>query len=188
MTLRELDLEQRGTRFGIWPFTIRLINLCSSLPCSYINGSRVLDTHLYQPEAYPFGLIAPVTIIWRPVQDSSMASTLVGSSSNKSRSKKKSKVNRNPKHPARHVWIKCHPLCFEEVRGALQSSTSSVLAPPHGKVREAIKAGDYSEVMISDLRDQFIIFELFGPKCCQVLSGALRPASGEYKEVGFHTL
>lgn len=33
---------------------------------------------------------------------------------------------------------------------------------------------DYSEVVISDLRDRFVVFELFGPKCCQVLNGALR--------------
>jgi hypothetical protein len=73
-------------------------------------------------------------------------------------------------------------LCFEEVRKALQTSTSSVLAPPEGQEDKVLKKEGLSEVMISDLRDEFVIFELFGPKCCQVLSGALKPADVKGKD------
>ena len=148
----------------------------------------MLDTHIYHSEAYPFGLIAPVTIIWRPVETAKTTQPESTTTSNVPKAKDKGKNKSQQGHDSRQVWVKCHPLCFEEVRSALQLSTSMVLAPAPGKDNAAKGSKDYAEILISDLRDQFVVFELFGPKCCQVLSGALKPAprdKGDFEQVCF---
>lgn len=67
----------------------------------------------------------------------------------------------------RVIWIRCHPLSFEAIHQSLQVSISKVLD-------EASKKGHTEEVELSDLRDELISFDIFGPRSNQVIAGALK--------------
>lgn len=128
----------------------------------FVTGARACDTHLYQRGAYPLGLIAPITVLWRPsppvqkIQDSA-------SSTGKER----------PNVPAesqRTLWIWAHPSVFEDVYRELRTAASFAL-----ETFKKTKPSMRCEVEIADLREQLNAFEIMGPKSSQVIKGALRP-------------
>jgi len=137
-----------------------LLDLCcesSASPTSirYLTGSRACEALLYMPNSYPYDLIGPVTILWRP--------TVPPDSD-------------DPAH-SRTVWVVCHPSIFE---GAFRSLTvSSSFAVETSEFHEKRR----HKVEVVDLRGKFNIFELMGPKSSQVLKGTLISAlDGESAE------
>lgn len=169
----------------------------------FLTGARILDTHVYKPESYPFDLIAPITIIWKPTPrdigldstepQNATTTTTPSVSQNKKRSKNKGKDKgkdanvgqtyaappSSPDPGARTVWIRSHPGVFDDVFSALQTSASMTL--------EAIKKSSTAEsssaeVEIADLRENVNVFEIMGPKANQVLKGALSPVGEDKRE------
>ncbi len=136
---------------------------------SWIVGSRVFDTHLYKAGAYPFGLMGPVTIIWRPrdVETVAPAQAALGSS------QENQKTAAGPR--PRTLWLRIHPAIFEDVTHELQKATSQVLDRPRSSTEEIA-------VEIADLRGQVNTFEIMGPKSTQVLRGALTPVAKDDRE------
>jgi ribonuclease P/MRP protein subunit POP1 len=156
-----------------------------------------METHIYKPRTYPFGLIAPIAIIWKPnhpdpdpgteneLQEPADVSenTEKLSKRRKRRDKEKGKekemgVESDPDVP-RTVWIRSHPVVFEDVFSALQTSASLTLDAfkkcPQNKGKEV-------EVELADLRGQVNAFEIMGSKSSQVIKGAVTPVSGDKRE------
>lgn len=127
---------------------------------------------MYKLGEYPFDLICPIEILWKPSKEST------GKNSND----KRPAQNSSPTPKTRVVWIRCHPAAFGDVFSNIQSSISSVLQ----------KSGTQRiDVELTDLRDCFNIFEIIGPKSSQVVTGALTPLkdqlAGEFKQVGLRS-
>jgi ribonuclease P/MRP protein subunit POP1 len=169
----------------------------------FLTGARVLDTHIYKPGSYPFDLIAPINIIWKPPQlvndieptGKQSTSTKTPASTKEKQAKRKrggkgkekADVRQTSAVPAdlsdtdgRTVWIRSHPVVFDEVFSALQMSASMTL--------EAFKRSPgatqllSTEVEIADLREHINVFEIMGPKSNQVLKGALTPVGEDKRE------
>lgn len=112
------------------------------------------------PNSYPYDLIGPVTIVWRPT-------TSPGSS--------------DQAHSLRTLWLICHPTIFESAFRSLVVSSSFAVEGPDIKRKHKVE--------VLDLRGKFNIFELMGPKSSQVIKGTLTPApdekSEEFSQVSF---
>ncbi|KAF7365276.1 Ribonucleases P/MRP protein subunit POP1 [Mycena venus] len=163
----------------------------------YLPGARTIDTHIYEPGQYPFGLIGPATIFWRPISVPSKAQpqdgegtsaqpTAEGSQSQK-RGKGKGKAKEPPSKSSdpdagqRTVWIRSHPAISEKVFAVLRTSASSVL----DAARKAAPQGtqiDEIGIELEDLSGQINAFEIMGPKSNQVLKGAVSPVSHDSRE------
>jgi ribonuclease P/MRP protein subunit POP1 len=139
---------------------VSLLGLCcesSASPGSvrYRTGSRACEALLHMPNSYPYDLIGPVTILWRPT-----ASLDSGDLA----------------HSPRTVWVVCHPSIFEGAfRGLAVSSSFAVEASESDDKRR-------HKVEVVDLRGKFNIFELMGPKSSQVIKGALTPVLDDKRE------
>ena len=139
---------------------VSLLDLCcesSASPGSirYLTGSRGCEVLLYMPNAYPYDLVGPVTILWRPA-DSLDSNDLA--------------------HSPRTAWVICHPSIFERAFRSLTVSSSFAV--------EASESNDErrQRVEVVDLRGRFNIFELMGPKSSQVIKGALTPVPDDGQE------
>ena len=114
------------------------------------------------PNSYPYDLIGPVTIIWRPT--TSLASS-------------------DPARSPRTVWFICHPSLFESAFRSLVVSSSLAVEASKSDNRRKHK------IEVFDLRGKFNIFELMGPKSSQIIKGTLNPVFGdehvEFKQVSF---
>lgn len=158
----------------------------------YSCGSRALETYIYKSGSYPFGLISPITVIWKPLLlhpqeegngdvDLTSASQPQLKRKSKSQGKGKEKEQENSTLPdtetLRVVWIISHPSTYQDVLSSIQTSASLTLeAYQHENANKEV------EVEISDLRGQVNIFEIMGPKSNQVLRGALSPVSQDKRE------
>jgi ribonuclease P/MRP protein subunit POP1 len=145
---------------------------------------------------YPLGLIAPITILWRPLpQDKStlVAATQnnVGTAQGKGKGKQSSGLKEkeskgSPTAPARTIWVWAHPSVFEEVYAELRTAVSFALE----SVKNVSTSADLCEVEMADLREQVNVFEIMGPKSSQVIKGAFRPilddTREEFKKVTFY--
>ena len=100
------------------------------------------------PRSYPYDLVGPVTILWRPTAPLDSDD-----------------LARSP----RTVWIICHPSIFE---GAFRSLAVSASFAAEASESDHKKK---HRVEVVDLRGKFNIFELMGPKSSQVIKGALTP-------------
>lgn len=108
------------------------------------------------PNSYPYDLIGPVTILWRPA------------------------VSRDPDDltSPRTVWVICHPSIFESAFRSLTVSSSFAIEGSESRDKRSNK------IDIVDLRGKVNIFELMGPKSTQVIKGAFNPIlGGESKEL-----
>ncbi|KAJ7044056.1 ribonucleases P/MRP protein subunit POP1-domain-containing protein [Mycena alexandri] len=167
----------------------------------YLPGARTIDTHIYEPGQYPFGLIGPTSIFWRPIplpskpQDASdtaaepategsQPADVEGSQKRgkgKGKGKGKAKEPSDPDAVRRTVWVRTHPATSEKVFAALRDSASSVL----DATRKAALPGtqiDNIGVDLEDLSGQVNAFEIMGPKSNQILKGALSPVSQDSRE------
>ncbi|KAG8967748.1 hypothetical protein FRC05_001927 [Tulasnella sp. 425] len=113
----------------------------------YTSGARACDTHIYQTAAFPFGLICPCTLIWRPYNTAAEDIETARSAA------------------ARVVWFHVHPAAFLDVHAAVQTAASHAIA-------DCKRQG--SEIEITDLRGSINAFEIMGPRASQVLTGALK--------------
>ncbi|KAF4617537.1 hypothetical protein D9613_005911 [Agrocybe pediades] len=128
-------------------------------------GSRVLETHLYKIGSYPYDLIAPVTILWRPVQKEVPPS---GKQSTQP-------IDTQQQSDIRTVWLRFHPSAQSIVVETLKAAASRALEAHrnlHGDLEPA-------NVEIADLRGHVNVFEITGPKASQVIKGALSPVSND---------
>ncbi|KAM6494217.1 POPLD (NUC188) domain containing protein [Amanita muscaria] len=130
-------------------------------------GSRVIHTHLYKPDTYPFDLLMPVTILWQPM------------CAQETDPEEGGQLHQDPKDVVRHVWLICHPASYDDAFALIQQATSLALAA--AKRQQATANTEY-EMEIADLRGHFNIFEIMGPKSNQVLKGALKPVSQDAPE------
>jgi ribonuclease P/MRP protein subunit POP1 len=165
---------------------------------SFLTGARTLETYAYKPGSYPFDLIAPITIIWKPtcaVPDPSLKSghqeAAEGTTKSPMDKKRKGKgkvpnANHSVQSPQegpdaqRTVWIRSHPAIFDEVFDALRTSASLTL----DALRRAAN-GDKDKVVdieLADLRGRVNTFEIMGPKSDQVIKGALTPVAEDKRE------
>ncbi|KAJ3747388.1 POP1-domain-containing protein [Lentinula detonsa] len=137
----------------------------------YTSGARVCKTHVYAPDRYPFELICPVTIMWKPKPSSPLSDDT--SRFRKADGKDKQKVaSPEASDNTRTLWICFHPSPFNEVFSALRKSTSQVL-------EAAGREGIILDVEMADIRGDIGIFEIMGPKSNQILRGALSPVMAE---------
>lgn len=161
----------------------------------------MLDTHIHKPGSYPFDLIAPITVMWKPLQppvsndsdltENQSAPQGTTSSLKKGKNKGKGKAKATKANPssaltppvapsARIVWIRAHPAVFDEVFSTFQASASSILETlkrPSDPVES-----QSTEIEIADLRETINVFEIMGPKSNQVLKGALSPVGEDKRE------
>ncbi|KAJ7670280.1 NUC188 domain-containing protein [Mycena rosella] len=156
----------------------------------YLPGARTLDTYIYEPGYYPFGLIGPATIFWRPLPTSQVPSTVPQdisapgsqkSGKGKGKGKAKAPENSDPDALHRTVWVRIHPATSETVFAALRTSASLAL----DAARKAAAPGtqiDEIGVELEDLSGQLNAFEIMGPKANQVLKGALSPVSQDSRD------
>lgn len=114
----------------------------------YLTGARACEALLYTPNSYPYDLIGPITIIWRPTM-------LQGTG--------------DLAHSLRTVWFICHPSIFESAFRTLVVSSSFAIEASESDNKRKHK------VEVFDLRGKLNIFELMGPKSSQVIKGTLTP-------------
>ncbi|KAK0487445.1 NUC188 domain-containing protein [Armillaria novae-zelandiae] len=154
----------------------------------YVLGARTLSTHMYQPTLYPCGLIAPITIMWRPftrdkpeaAEEPDEISTEPTQAKRKRKGKGKEKVTTEidilpNEETIRVVWIRSHPATHDEVFNALQAAASSVL----DEINQESRSDQVVDVEIADLRGKVNVFEIMGPKSSQILKGALQPIASD---------
>ncbi|KAJ7601074.1 ribonucleases P/MRP protein subunit POP1-domain-containing protein [Mycena floridula] len=152
----------------------------------YTHGARTLDSQLYKPGCYPFDLVGPITVIWRPTcllpdlsppdepsETVSEDPVIPTTGATKKRTRRGAKPIPDD---SRVVWVRCHPSLFDDIFSTLQSSISTVL--------DAAKrtSGSDIEVELGDLRGQVNSFDIMGPKASQVLKGVLNPVGQDKRE------
>ncbi|TFK52515.1 POP1-domain-containing protein [Heliocybe sulcata] len=149
----------------------------------YTTGARVLETHAYEPGTFPYDLLGPVMVMWRPpisnaantrTTDASDIDPIQGRGKGKGKAKTQEPTQTGPL--LRTAWVRCHPSIFENVHSALISSASSVL-DAHKKA-----GSNDREIRIHDLREHVNVFEIIGPKSSQVIKGALRPVNEDKRD------
>ncbi|KAG1861722.1 ribonucleases P/MRP protein subunit POP1-domain-containing protein [Suillus subalutaceus] len=153
-----------------------VLDFCCDPQCTgmkrSMSGARVLETDLYKPGSYPFDLIAPVTIMWRPLPVGNISAPTNASpaegSKRRRKGKKKVLADTAQQSPARTVWVRSHPAVFDDIFAALQGSASLVLDAEKQRHKDV-----HAEVEIADLRGSVNTFEIMGPKSSQVIKGAL---------------
>lgn len=147
-----------------------------------LGGSRTLETHLYEPGGYPFALIAPVTIIWRPtanaIQEESQVAAPLEGKGKKDGKQQTSELPVAPLEELRTVWLRFHPSAQNEVLANLKTVASQILS----KYKSNNSLAKDVNVEINDLKDRINVFEIMGPKASQVIKGSLSPASHEKTE------
>jgi ribonuclease P/MRP protein subunit POP1 len=128
----------------------------------YESGARAAQATLCHDQVFPYGLIGPVEVIWRPEEAHLTERT---------------------------IWLRIHPSIYPEAISLLesllavpdgQSSEASTSTAPQ---RPAIR--------ITDLRDQIDSFEIMGPKSARILRRILRLSKTEGKDkanVSYHTI
>ncbi|KIJ54374.1 hypothetical protein M422DRAFT_221979 [Sphaerobolus stellatus SS14] len=165
----------------------------------YTRGSRIHETHLYKPDAYPFNLIAPITIIWKalpsvqpsvdePQQDSAQPSNEVQvKSKQRKRNKGKGKAHTEEQRPEntkpspdtpRTLWIRVHPSAWQDAWDAIKDAASLTLND-YLQERRASSGESSNEVPeetidIVDLRTYINCFEIMGTKSSQIIKGSFK--------------
>ncbi|KAG8735621.1 hypothetical protein FRC10_010354, partial [Ceratobasidium sp. 414] len=119
----------------------------------YTSGVRICSTHLYETDSWPKGLVAPVTILWRP-------------SVSRPKSSESSSTVQNPSagQETRTLWIRVHPASLGRVIESLKSAHKQILT---------------SQLEIADLSGDLNAFELVGPRTNQIIHGAFHLANNE---------
>ncbi|KIM43164.1 hypothetical protein M413DRAFT_443976 [Hebeloma cylindrosporum] len=150
-----------------------------------LTGSRTLETCIYRPGSYPYDLVAPLTIIWKPhtQRTSKERETQTSRQSLPSKNKGKAKAGSDPPSKqldsmvARSVWLRFHPSAHTEVLDTLREAASQTLANRKASQDNAEEVN----LEISDLKGHLNAFEIMGPKASQVIKGALSPVRSEQR-------
>ncbi|PLW36033.1 hypothetical protein PCANC_16083 [Puccinia coronata f. sp. avenae] len=119
-------------------------------PCSirFTPGHRVAEINFYAHQGWPYSLIGPVVLLWRPVSDS--ASSLKGPSPTV---EKADADHSSGSSTQRTALLQIHP-----------SIKSSVI--------EAIKLASQEKVLVEEL-DELGSLELGGPRCLEMMGRVL---------------
>lgn len=172
--------------------TVSMQDSVRTYMCRFLTGARACETHIYKYESYPYDLIAPITIIWRPIPSAAEvdpgAAPVRSAAQASTTSKRKRKGKGKGKEPERAIgsmpqsapnagtfrtiWIRVHPLVVTEVHQTLQTAASFALEA----FRKSTPGDKVAEVELVDLREHFNVFEIMGPKSTQVIKGVLKPA------------
>ncbi|KAI5123460.1 hypothetical protein M0805_008830 [Coniferiporia weirii] len=137
----------------------------------FSNGSRVCYSHIHKPNSYPFNLIGPVEILWQP------GFADISPKSAKAAGKQKEQRQTTSGHASHRIlWVRCHPLVYDDVFHSIKSSVESRLQIAQTTSKNEV------EIEVADLRNRFNIFELVGPKSSQVVHGALSPIKGDDRD------
>lgn len=160
---------------GPGPKAARSVDVCLCHPFlkslhRFVNGTRTHETHLYEAGHYPYGLIAPVSIMWQPLPE---PTDLKGKDKEPSATAPIPEPQRNAN---RVVWLRFHPVVHAQVLSALQTAASRYLAKKKAEGLEGI------EMQIVDLKDQINVFEIMGPQASQVIRGALSAVPGDQRD------
>ncbi|KII86967.1 hypothetical protein PLICRDRAFT_276152 [Plicaturopsis crispa FD-325 SS-3] len=167
----------------------------------YLTGARVLNTHIYKPGSYPFDLIAPITVMWRPsppvtndsvppkepglAAASQPAQGTASTSKPKRKGKEKEQVAESSPPSAadspRTVWIFSHPGPYIDVFAALGTSASLAIDAQR-QSNASVPETNTVEVEIADLREHVNVFEIMGPRANQIIKGALTPVVDDERE------
>ena len=145
-----------------------------------MTGARTAETYLYGYNKYPYNLIGPATVLWHAdpsLVASAQPSAISRGKQGKGKGKQKAAAEEqnDPKHRTRVVWVRVHPTVTELAHEAIRLSASFALGA-------AKQAGRKAEVEIADLREQFNIFDIVGPKSSQVIKGALKPVDDKRED------
>lgn len=205
-TLLETCCDPQGQGPGAKRFRIHLhisynVALTSYATARYLTGARVLNTHIYKPGSYPFDLIAPITVMWRPsppvtndsvppkepglAAASQPAQGTASTSKPKRKGKEKEQVAESSPPSAadspRTVWIFSHPGPYIDVFAALGTSASLAIDAQR-QSNASVPETNTVEVEIADLREHVNVFEIMGPRANQIIKGALTPVVDDERE------
>lgn len=135
----------------------------------YLSGTRTFETHIYKRNAYPYDLITPLTVIWKPQSQSS--------TDKKGKGKEVMGASAIQSKPSdiRSVWLRFHPSVHTTVLDILKEAASYTLAE-HKRSHED---SPETKVDIINLQGRFNVFEIMGPRSSQVIHGCLTPDRSE---------
>lgn len=125
----------------------------TTLMARYESGARAAQTTLYHDQVYPYGLIGPAEVIWRPEEDHLTERT---------------------------IWLRIHPSIHAETTNLLESLLAA--AAGQSSVASTSTAPRQSAIRMTDLRDQIDSFEIMGPKSTSILRRILRLSKTEGKD------
>ncbi|KAF9475642.1 POP1-domain-containing protein [Pholiota conissans] len=130
----------------------------------YLSGARMIETHAYKRNAYPYELVAPLALIWRP------QSQLLNYENGKG---KKNAGTPLPSKSSdiRSILLRFHPLAHATMLDILKESASYVLET----YKRSHQGRQETRLEITDVTGHFNVFEIMGPKSSQVLHGCLSP-------------
>ncbi|TIB11134.1 hypothetical protein E3P92_02980 [Wallemia ichthyophaga] len=116
----------------------------------YIFGTREMHSYIYQLNAYPSAIIAPISLIWHPADGV---------------------------RDKRSVWLRCHPSASAKVLETLQIAARGGAGDAEmcGDAEGATSPYP-SAVTILNLTGHVNTFDLYGPHSSQVLAGAFKLA------------
>ena len=120
---------------------------------------------------YPFGLVGPVEVFWRST--SGKEATGVSGEGNVKGKRKEAQQEASVAHAT--AWLRCHPLIYSDILACMRQTIKACVFAAQSK-KESV------EIELADLRDQFNIFELVGPKSSQVIHGALTLMKDDKRE------
>lgn len=132
----------------------------------YTSGVRACEINLYYCEAYPVGLIGPVTIIWNAVANEASL----------------------PKTAHRQVMIRFHPGMLQPLSGAFEAALSIcrrafAANEQAGKGKELQQDPSEDSVQIAMHFRTLCAFELTGPMATDALKACLRIVRDERSAV-----
>jgi ribonuclease P/MRP protein subunit POP1 len=126
--------------------------LCKTLTIRYEPGARSSHVTLYHDQTFPYGLIGPAEVIWRPEEDHL---------------------------DERTIWIRTHPSVHAEILEVLENLVAS---SQFRSDEASTSTSHVPAVKISDLRNQVDSFEIMGPKSARILRRILRLSKTEGKD------
>lgn len=119
----------------------------------YESGARVAEVTLYHDQTFPYGLIGPVEIIWRPEEDHL---------------------------DERTIWIRVHPAIHAETVSILEALIGS--SAGQSDIASTSTSVQRPAIKMTDIRDQIDSFEIMGPKSARILRRILRLSKTEGKD------
>ena len=140
-------------RFAGSKYVLTTLGRRMTLTDRYESGARVAQATLYQEQVFPYGLIGPVEIIWRPEEDHLTERT---------------------------IWLRIHPSIHAETTSLLESLLAATAG--QSSVASTSTAPRQSAIRMTDLRDQIDSFEIMGPKSTSILRRILRLSKTEGKD------
>ena len=177
----------------------------------FLTGARTAESYIYKAGSYPFDLIAPITILWNPIdlqmQSGPIASTEptqgTGGTASVVNNKKRRKKGRGKAQGtlSPEVIQPTQPSSTTHSSSSDKSRTVWIRSHPAvfeeafsalqnaaslalASLKKAFPTEDVQkfEVEIADLRESINVFEIMGPKSNQVLKGALSPVGEDKRE------